>query len=191
MPGSLSAKENFEANSDGDRASDKLEKVADGVISHLMDGDSSELPNTRCAAFDNNASHCCSQGKNESDGSVDHINDNGLDTAAHGVAHSANARLHDITLRKHGADRRLCLALDERVRRASGQRRVVVSALPRVQEAIPGPAEQAGMQVGDEILAIGGRDVCGARLHSVIELLQTSPGSVVIRVARRQPQPED
>ena len=54
-----------------------------------------------------------------------------------------------------------------------------------------GPAEQAGVQPGDQILSIGGRPVSGARLSTarLSELLRGPRGSSVVLELRRRRQP--
>ena len=104
---------------------------------------------------------------------------------------NADARLasqrpteYDFVLRKHGSAGKLFLLLDERVRRQTGVRRLVVSGLPRLPGGEPGPAEACGMRIGDELVAVGGRDVCGKSMRVCVALFQAVPGSVAVRVAR-------
>ena len=96
--------------------------------------------------------------------------------------------MHDLVLRKHCG--MLCLAIDERIHRSTSQRRLLVSAMSTLPNNEPGPAQRSGMKIGDELMAIGGRNVCGAKLQRVIELLQASPDVVVVRVARPAPPVE-
>jgi len=93
---------------------------------------------------------------------------------------------HDFVLRKHGSAGKLCLLLDERVQRNSGGRRIVVSGLPKLPSGEPGPAEECGMEVGDELIAVGGRDVCGKSIRVCVALFQSVPNCVAVRVVRTQ-----
>jgi hypothetical protein len=93
---------------------------------------------------------------------------------------------HDFVLRKHGSAGKLCLLLDERVQRNSGGRRIVVSGLPKLPNGKPGPAEECGMEVGDELIAVGGRDVCGKSIRVCVALFQSVPNCVAVRVVRTQ-----
>ena len=62
---------------------------------------------------------------------------------------------------------------------------IVVVDLPAFKNGVTSPAEEAGLQVGDVLLSVGGRDVRGRQLWEVHETFDATLRSVEVRVLRR------
>ena len=63
----------------------------------------------------------------------------------------------------------LCLTLNEGACPVTGVRQTLIEYMPHFASGAVGPAEEAGLRVGDVLLTVAGRSVLGAPLNDVLD----------------------
>ena len=88
---------------------------------------------------------------------------------------------------KHVSTGQLHVSIHIEERKGQGQGQVVVHDMPKLEGGVAGPAEAAGVRVGDTILSVGGTilSVAGKRdIYDVAAIFRAAGGVITVRVLR-------